>query len=116
MTEPLSLNPPRWVIKSPAKCVARLSRHRRFMVAPKYGPTESSPLSDSATAVHDDAASASGNADKRRQQILGKLVKQAAELRLQGNQAFKKAQLDQAEAKYSQAIHMLQKVGCVLSF
>lgn len=43
--------------------------------------------------------------------ILDKLLQQATELRLQGNQAFKKAQLDQAEVKYSQAIHMLQKVG-----
>eukprot|EP00903_Cladosiphon_okamuranus_P006326 g6199.t2 len=87
------------------------------MVAPKYGPTESSPLPNSA--VQDNAALASGNAGadadadadtKRRRQILDKLLQQAAELRLQGNQAFKKAQLDQAEVKYSQAIHMLQKI------
>lgn len=73
------------------------------MVAPKYDPTESSPSSDS--------AAVQGAADKRRQQILQNLVKQATELRLQGNQAFKKAQLDQAEVNYSQAVHMLQKVS-----
>eukprot|EP00752_Nemacystus_decipiens_P014254 g12676.t1 len=72
------------------------------MVAPKYGPTEPSPSVDSAAVQR--------GADKRRQQILQNLLKQAAELRLQGNQAFKKAQLDQAETNYSHAIHTLQKI------
>lgn len=75
-------------------------------MAPKYEPTESLPSSDSA--VQD---SASGNADKRRQQILTNILKKAAELRLHGNEAFRKAQLGQAEIKYSEAIHMLQKAS-----
>lgn len=88
------------------------------MVAPKYGPMESSPSPDFA-AVQDTVSRSAGK-DKQRQQILQSIMKQATELRLQGNQAFKKAQLDQAENYYSKAIHRLQNVSerirrCIVS-
>lgn len=75
------------------------------MVAPMYGPTEGSSSSGRAQ---------DGNAmrsDKRREQVLLRLVDQASEMRAEGNALFKRGLYAQAEIKYSKAIHTLQKAS-----
>ncbi|CAM9472584.1 unnamed protein product, partial [Ectocarpus fasciculatus] len=76
------------------------------MVAPKYGPTAAS----SPSGASQDAASRSS--EKRREQVLQRLVEQAGESRSEGNSLFKHQAYAEAEIKYSTAIHTLQKATC----
>lgn len=73
------------------------------MVAPKYGPTES----PSSEVVNNGT---SRKSDKRRREILSRLVSDASEDRMEGNKLFKDRHYDRAVTKYSKAIHTLQKV------
>lgn len=75
------------------------------MVAPKYGSTESS---STPTVVQDATLR---NSDKRRQQVLLRLISQASDIRSQGNELFKARQYLKAEIRYSDAIHALQKAS-----
>ncbi len=75
------------------------------MVAPKYGPTESSQSS-----VPDAQNDAARSTDKKREKVVGRLISMAEGIRSEGNAMFKTMEYAQAEVKYSQAIHMLQKV------
>lgn len=83
-----------------------LARTAQAMVAPKYGPTESSQssLSD----AQDDPTQST---DKKREKVVGRLISMAEGIRAEGNAMFKNMEYAQAADKYSQAIHMLQKVG-----
>lgn len=81
------------------------------MVAPKYGSTESSSSSGPTTAVQDMASSQNSDSDKRRQQVLLRLISQASDIRSQGNELFKTRQYPLAEIQYSKAIHTLQKAS-----
>lgn len=74
------------------------------MVAPKYGSPE--PFS---TGTAQDAASTRN--DKRREEILLRLISDANEDRMEGNALFKDRSFDDALAKYSKAIHTLQKAS-----
>jgi len=84
------------------------------MVAPKYGPTETSQ--SSVPDVQDGADAVRSNDKKRekREKVLGRLMSMAEGIRSEGNAMFKNMEYEQAEDKYSQAIHMLKKVGGVL--
>ncbi|CAM9787491.1 unnamed protein product [Ectocarpus sp. 12 AP-2014] len=76
------------------------------MVAPKYGPTGfSSPLGTSQD-------SASRSSEKKREQVLQRLIEQAGESRSEGNSLFKHQSYAEAEIKYSKAIHTLKKASC----
>lgn len=78
------------------------------MVAPKYGPTETSSPSDTSQ------DSASRSSEKRREQVLQRLIEQAGESRSEGNSLFKHQAYAEAEIKYSKAIHTLQKASACL--
>lgn len=74
------------------------------MVAPKYG----SPEPFSTGAAHDVASTRN---DKRREEILLRLISDANETRMEGNTLFKDRSFDDALTKYSKAIHTLQKAS-----
>lgn len=74
------------------------------MVAPKYGSPE--PFS---TGAAQDAASTRN--DKRREEILLRLISDANEDRMEGNTLFKDRSFNDAVVKYSKAIHTLQKAS-----
>ncbi|CBJ31113.1 conserved unknown protein [Ectocarpus siliculosus] len=74
------------------------------MVAPKYGPTGASSPSETSQ------GSASRSSEKRREQVLQRLIEQAGESRSEGNSLFKHQSYAEAEIKYSKAIHTLQKI------
>lgn len=78
------------------------------MVAPMFGPTEAS--SSSSDAPQEAMASPTKN-EKRREEILSRLVSDASEVRMQGNKFFKDTLYNAALTKYSDAIHTLQKVS-----
>lgn len=91
------------------------------MVAPRCGARakiEPTKLTDE----EGEAATPSGPSESKpgdttirqetRQKLLSTLISDANKIRMEGNESFKNREYDHAVDSYSEAIHVLQEVGC----